>query len=135
MDVMVAGTDGNLGDLVYVAVYAALYGLQKPMVSVYTHEGTLEKAFEVDPHRTEPFVNLAHLLQIRVTLFEVSSGVYVTDASATEEACALSTVSAVVNKRKQICDTHTSGAFAFNKMPSILEVGASIRITNTPLLT
>lgn len=123
VDVIVAGTDGNLGDLIYVAVYAAMYDLQKPVLSVFTHEGTSAKTFEVDPHKTEKFVkNLPSLLHLRVTLYELAPNVFVTDASGTEESCAGAAFSAVISKDKRVCATSMMGAIELEKISKVLTV-------------
>lgn len=82
MDILVLGIDGNLGDLVYIAVYAALFDLQKPMITVYANENDSSPNFEVDPHKTEPFLkDMPVRLCLRISLFELSPGQFVADAS------------------------------------------------------
>jgi len=106
VDVIVLGTDGNMSDLVSLAVFGALADTVLPKSEqIETEDGpdfTIDT--EVSTAQALPAA-LFDRLPIRVSLFKLCDTM-VADACEKEEECATACLSALVNRNGELCSTH-----------------------------
>eukprot|EP00510_Aplanochytrium_minuta_P008201 CAMPEP_0184044674 /NCGR_PEP_ID=MMETSP0956-20121227/422_1 /TAXON_ID=627963 /ORGANISM="Aplanochytrium sp, Strain PBS07" /LENGTH=297 /DNA_ID=CAMNT_0026335753 /DNA_START=92 /DNA_END=985 /DNA_ORIENTATION=+ len=133
VDIVVEETDGNLEDLISLAAYSAIRDTRKPKVTVFKSEKNsaatagAEYDFEVDadPLNAEPLIEgILEKICVRLTMFELSKGIFVADASEIEESCALSAFSVVLNKSGYVCGAQIlgkKGALNLGSIKTIVE--------------
>lgn len=125
IDVIVNRTDGNLIDLISLAVFSALRVTRKPKINLFK-SGTFEEnlksegspmevetsaiefdEFEIDPDPllAEVFIPESFLtnLFLSVSLFELGDGIYVADASEKEELYSSTSLVIFLNADEKVC--------------------------------
>lgn len=109
IDALVLDSGGNLFDALSVAVRAALRVCVLPRIIVIPGEADDDDEIEVDESALD-FINRAQDAPIAVTLSVVGdSGIYLADATSTEEKCASSAVTVGVNAGGKACGTVSGG--------------------------
>uniref|UniRef100_A0A7S2RE52 Ribosomal RNA-processing protein 42 n=1 Tax=Mucochytrium quahogii TaxID=96639 RepID=A0A7S2RE52_9STRA len=136
VDVVVLGSDGNLSDLVSLAVYSALTEARRPSVEKIATEDGEDFQIDPDPANTVGMpVIFLESIPIRISLFDIG-GHMVADVSESEEQCARCALSVLVNRKGQLCSTEIlkNGRLGLTQVGNHLSTATQVGLSMFKLL-
>jgi len=104
VDIIVMGSDGNLSDLISLAVYSALQDTKVPNTQMIETEEGMD--FELT--HGETCLTSLESIPIRITLYSIQGSI-AADVDEQEEQCADASLSVLVNRQGSLCRTDIHG--------------------------